>query len=564
MKDKIKSSWTVDLIQDGLISEEHLKLAQAEVAKSGEPLFKVLIRLGYLSEKTCLSFFAAKASVPFVDLASYIIDPSIIDLVPENLARKHHLLPLFKIKDTLTVAVSDPFDVFAIDELRQKTGLKVDLVLSGENDIEKTILHHYGTSKSVDEIVAGLAKEIGLLDLDGEAPSELRIKALADEAPMIKLVDYILLQAIKDGASDVHIEPAEKEVVIRFRIDGILHRTYTFPKHIQAPFLSRIKIMSKMDISESRLPQDGRFEVRLQDHRIDVRAASFPTIYGENLNLRLLDSASMFITLEQLGMGEKTRHDFEKILGKPYGIMLVTGPTGCGKTTTLYGALDKINSPQRNIITIEDPVEYNLPGIRQSQINVKAGLTFSVSLRSILRQDPDVIMVGEIRDLETARLAIQSSLTGHLILSTLHTNNAVGALTRLTDMGIEPYLVSSTVVAVLAQRLVRLICPHCRQSYQPPEELLNSLGIFEKNIVFYKGAGCKNCRQTGFQGRTGIFELVIINDEIRSLVMSKSSTSTLQKAAVEAGLTTLLEDGLKKVMAGTTALAEILRVSQQD
>ena len=564
MAEKIKSHWVEDLVQEGLLTAEQLKKAQAEESRTGEPLYKVLIRLGYLSEKVCLNFLAGKSCVPFVDLESYIIDPSIIELVPESLARKHHLIPLFKIKDVLTAAVADPFDLFALDEIRHKTGLKVEIVLSAESDIEKAILHHYGTSRSVDEIVTKLQQEVGQLDLSGETPSELKIKALADEAPMIKLVDYILLQAIKDGASDVHIEPADKEIIVRFRIDGILHRIYSFSKNIQAPLISRIKIMSKMDISEARLPQDGRFEVRLQDHHIDVRAATFPTIYGENLNLRLLDSASMFYSLEQLGMNEITRKSFEAQLQKPYGIMLVTGPTGSGKTTTLYGALDKINSPTRNIITIEDPVEYNLAGVRQSQVNLKAGLTFSVSLRSILRQDPDVIMVGEIRDLETARLAIQSALTGHLILSTLHTNNAVGALTRLTDMGIEPYLVSSTVVAVLAQRLVRTICPHCRTSYQPTPELLNSLGIFDANVIFYQGTGCQNCRQTGYLGRTGIFELVTLNDDIRNLVMSKSPTTALRKAAVEAGQPTLLEDGLKKVLSGATTLAEVLRVSQQE
>ena len=552
----------ITLVEQNLITEEQLKAALAESEKSGEPLRKVLIKLGMVTEEDIISFYVEQMGIPRVDLSSYLIDPKTVGLIPEDLSKKYQVIPLFKARETLTVAMTDPLNVVAIDELKLKTGLNIEATIAGEVDIRQAINQYYGVGGSIEEVLKSI--DIEALSVGEEEAAIEKLHEIAEEAPIIKLVNLIMMQAIRDRASDIHIEPEESSLKIRFRIDGILHDTSEIPKHLQAAIISRIKIMSDMNIALKRAPQDGRFGIKLEGSQIDLRVSTYPTIHGENVVMRLLDATSILIGLEELGLSEENFSQFSKLIKQPNGIILVTGPTGSGKTTTLYSALNTINTPDKNIITIEDPVEYKLKGIRQSQINPKAGLTFANGLRSILRQDPDIVMVGEIRDKETAEIAIQAALTGHLVFSTLHTNDAPGALTRLIDMGIEPFLISSSVIGILAQRLVRKLCESCRKTFKPSEKLLEDLGIPLPggDLAFYRSEGCKTCKNTGYKGRIGIFELIIIDDKIRDLVLTKTSSSVIKKAAQEAGMKTLREDGLIKILAGQTSIDEVIRVTQ--
>lgn len=488
-------------------------------------------------------------STPHVDLDSYLIDEKLIELVPESLARRYQLIPLFKIGNTLTVAMADPHNILALDEVRLKTGCEVESVTSTEDQIKRAIDQYYGVSSSIKEIVNGLAEE-------GPEP-------LGTEAPAIRLLNLIMAQAIRDGASDIHVEPDETTLRTRYRIDGVLHEVSSLPKNLQSAIISRIKVMGDMDIAESRAPQDGRSHIKMEGKEIELRISSFPTVHGENLVIRILDQSSALMGLEDLGFSKGIIRLYETLIKRPHGIILVTGPTGSGKTTTLYASLNTINSPEKNIITVEDPVEYRLNLIRQTQINPKAGVTFAAATRSVLRQDPDVIMVGEIRDLETAETAIRAALTGHLVFSTLHTNDAPGALTRLMDMGVESYLISSSVVGALAQRLVRTICPKCKESYQPEEKVVKDLGIANVgDLAFYRGKGCKNCRQTGYKGRTALFELLVVNDPIKELIMERAPSRTIRKMASETqGMKTLREDGVDKLLKGITTIDEVNKIT---
>jgi len=425
-------------------------------------------------------------------------------------------------------------------------------------EIEQAITQYYGVAGSVEDIVKSMepAKQ------KAESASPIIPE---EEAPVMKLVNLLINRAIADGASDIHVEPTEKNIRIRYRMDGIMHDVSTAPIYLNASIVTRVKVMSKMDIAESRVPQDGRFELRIDSKMVDVRVSTYPTIYGEALVMRLLDKSSILIGLEQLGYSQSNLQKFEEVVKRPYGIILVTGPTGSGKTTTLYSALNFIVKPAINIMTIEDPVEYELAGVRQAQVNVKAGLEFANALRSMLRQDPDVILVGEIRDLETARVAIQSALTGHLVFSTLHTNDASGALTRLTDMGVEPFLTSSALACAIAQRLVRTVCSRCKVPIVPPKELLARIGFDpEKEYTFYHGKGCKTCRNTGYKGRTAIAEILVLNEQLQNMLMNKASTQEIKQAAIAAGMKTLRDDGLEKILAGVTTIEEVLRVTQLD
>ena len=552
----------ITLVEQNLITEEQLKEALAESEKSGEPLRKVLIRLGMVTEEDIISFYVEQMGIPRVDLSSYLIDPKIVGLIPEALSKKYQVIPLFKTKESLTVAMTDPLNVVAIDELKLKTGLNIEATIAGEVDIRQAINQYYGVGGSIEEVLKSI--DIEALSVEEEDAAIEKLHEVAEEAPIIKLVNLIMMQAIRDRASDIHVEPEESSVKIRFRIDGILHDTSEIPKHLQAAIISRIKIMSDMNIALKRAPQDGRFGINLEGSKIDLRVSTFPTIHGENVVMRLLDATSILLGLGELGFSEENFNHFNKLIKQPNGIILVTGPTGSGKTTTLYSALNTINTPDKNIITIEDPVEYQLKGIRQSQINPKAGLTFANGLRSILRQDPDIVMVGEIRDKETAEIAIQAALTGHLVFSTLHTNDAPGALTRLIDMGIEPFLISSSVIGILAQRLVRKLCESCKKTFKPSEKLLEDLGIPlpKVDLTFYKSEGCKVCKNTGYKGRIGIFELITVDDKIRDLVLTKTSSTVIKRAAEEAGMKTLREDGLIKILAGQTSIDEVIRVTQ--
>ncbi len=541
------------LLKQGLITPEQLEKAKEEVRRTGIKLEQALEKLEFINEEDIARAKADFLGVPYMDLTDYIIDTELIKLISENLAKKYKVVPLFKIADTMTVAMVDPRNIDVLDQISKTTGIaNIDTVLVSEKGIQKILDSYYEVAGSVEEIVKSVDKEEFKKD-----SSEIAV-----EPPIIKLVNIMMLEAARQRASDIHIEPEEDMVRVRYRIDGILHEVHTLPKKLQNAVISRIKILSDMDIAESRRPQDGKARLRLEDKDIDIRISTFPTVHGENVVMRLLDKSAILFGLKDLGFSQSNLDVFAKLILQPNGIILVTGPTGSGKTTTLYAALTTVSSIEKNIITIEDPVEYELPLIRQTQVNPKAGVTFAAGLRSILRQDPDVILVGEIRDKETAEVAIQAALTGHLVLSTLHTNDAPSALTRLIDMGIEPFLVSSSLIGILAQRLVRTICEKCKEEYIPSSAVLKELSIQEKT-KFYRGKGCSNCKNTGYVGRIGIFELLVMNEETRKMIEEKKSADQIKKKAVEnQGMKTLREDGLEKARKGITSIEEVLRVTE--
>jgi type IV pilus assembly protein PilB len=565
---KKRKSLGESLVELKRITPEQLQSATNESERTGDPLRKILVKQGLVSEEDIANFFEEQLGIPRIDLKNYLIDAKVTALIPEAVAKKYHLIPLFKTGDTLTVATADPLNVVALDEIRIKTKCNVEPTVATETEIMNTINQYYSTGGSIDDIIKSINLNAVTAGEDGKDEIDLdKLKNMAEEAPIIKLVNLIIMQAINDNASDIHMEPEEEFLKVRFRIDGILHETSVIPKHLQAAVLSRIKIMSDLDIATKRIPQDGRFRLNLDNKTIDLRISTLPTMHGENVVMRILDTSSVMLGLEQVGFNEANFKAFRELIERPHGIILVTGPTGSGKTTTLYSALNIINKPDINIITVEDPVEYQMKGIRQSQMNVKAGLTFASGLRSILRQDPDVIMVGEIRDLETAEIAVQSALTGHLVLSTLHTNDAPSSLTRLTDMGVEPFLITSSVIAIIAQRLVRKVCEQCKEAYVPSPELIKSLGVpvqQKAEIKFYRGRGCKACKNSGYKGRLGIFEMLIPTDPIRDLILAKSSSSTIKKAAQTLGMKTLRDDGVEKILKGITTVEEVVRVTQLD
>jgi len=539
------------LLSSGLITKEQIVKAQEHSRISGATLDKVLIKDGMVLEEDFANTVADEIGIPFVDLKDYLIDTDTIKLVPEKLARDKNIIPLFRISNTLTVAMGDPEDIITIDELRLKTGFDIETVLATDSAIRSAIEQYYGVTGSMEDVLEAIDKH-KLIKLPDNVSAKV-LEDLAQEAPIVKFVNLLIMEAVKSRASDIHIEPEEDSLRIRFRIDGFLHEISSPSKNMQAAIISRIKVLSEMDIAEKRKPQDGKLQMRIENRNIDVRVASFPTVYGENVVLRILDKANVILELSQLGFVKEVLATFQELIKQPNGIMLVTGPTGSGKTTTLYAAIQTINSEERNIITLEDPVEYHLPRIRQSQINPKAGVTFAAGLRSILRQDPDVIMVGEIRDLETVDIAVQAALTGHLVFSTLHTNDAAGTISRLLDMGAEPFLVSSSVIGILAQRLVRAVCPKCKEPHKETED--------GKEYTYYRSKGCGYCKNTGFHGRLGIFELMVIDDKIRKLISTKASSEEIRKAAQEAGMRTLREDGLARARTGITTLEEVMRVS---
>lgn len=545
------------LLKKGLITQEAVNKAEEETKRTGLTIEKALEKLGYISEEDIVKAQASALDLPYIDLSSYFIDTELIKLIPENVVRKYKTIPLFRIGNNLTVAMVDPHNIEALDQIRKITRADVvEPVLVSDKGIQKVLDSYYSPTESLEDILKLIEKE---------ETTQLQKKDLieiAQEAPIIKLVNIMVRQAVKDRASDIHIEPEKNTLRIRYRIDGLLHELNTLPKKLHSAVISRIKILSKMDIAETRKPQDGRITLRLENKELDIRVSTFPTVHGENIVLRLLDKTSVLLGLEELGFLKKNLLDFEKLIRRPNGIILVTGPTGSGKTTTLYAALTTISSMEKNIITIEDPVEYELPLIRQTPVNPKAGITFANGLRSILRQDPDIIMVGEIRDKDTAEIAIQAALTGHLVFSTLHTNDAASALTRLIDMGVEPFLISSSVVGILAQRLVRKICHSCKEKYIT-KTVLKDLFIKEETEL-YRGRGCDACRGTGFMGRTGIFELLVVNEEIKRMIEAKKSADEIKKKAIKFGMRTLREDGLEKVESGLTTPEEVLHATEAE
>jgi type IV pilus assembly protein PilB len=541
-------------LEQGALTPQQLRSAQEETAKSGLPLKRVIVQRGFMSEQDLAALIAAQSGLPSVDLENYLIKPEVVALVPEPLARKHTVIPVFKIGETLTVATSDPLNFFAIDELQLKTKCEIKVVVAGEGSIRQAIDQYYGAAGTIAEVAQAI-QEAALPQKDQKDEDA------AQEAPIIRLVNLLVMQAVKERASDIHIEPGDGTLRTRFRVDGILREVNGPPAHLHSAVVSRIKVLAKLDIAERRRPQDGRFRLKMEGKEIDLRVSIVPGQFGEKVVLRLLDSAQAVFSLEQVGLDASMREAVERLIRLPHGIFLVTGPTGSGKTTTLYTALSVINSTERNIITIEDPIEYQLPGITQVQVNPKADVTFASALRSFLRQDPNIIMVGEIRDRETAEIAIQAALTGHLVFSTLHTNDASSSLTRLVEMGIEPFLIASSVVGVLAQRLVRVVCPKCKEPSQPSANVVAELQL-KPNTRLFRGKGCSTCRQSGYQGRIGIFELLRMTDAVRNLVTERAPAHAIREAALAGGMKALREDGLVKAAAGLTTVEEILRVTQ--
>lgn len=561
---KQKKSLAETLLEIGLLTIQQAKEAQAIEQDTKQPFRKIIVQKGFISDEDLVSFIASNMNLPRIELDNYIIDPRIIELVPEELARKYQIIPVLKIGHSLTCAMYDPLNIFAIDEMRHKTGFDIEPAAATEKEIKKALDEHYGARGSIEDILKNIDQErLGLKE--GEELELKKLQEISGEPPVVRLVNLTLVQALNDSASDIHIEPEEDIIKVRYRIDGILRDRTALPKYLQSAIISRLKILSNLNIAERRSPQDGRFQMKMESRQIDIRVSIVPTIYGENVVMRLLDRSSAVLSLTRLGFSKEVLEKYEKLIHKPYGIVLVCGPTGSGKTTTLYASLNTINSKEKNIITIEDPVEYHLGGIRQIQLDPKANVTFANGLRSILRQDPDIIMVGEIRDRETAEIAIQAALTGHLVFSTLHTNDAPGAVTRLIDMGIEPFLISSSLAGVLAQRLVRTICKECKEEYAPGDEVLKDAGkVSGSEVKFYRGKGCHKCLNSGYKGRVAIFELMLIDDKTRGLITSKAPREELKKQTQALGMLTLKDDGLEKVRQGITTVEEILRLTQEE
>ena len=539
MTRKEKKTLAEWLQEQGVISPKVLEEARARERETGKPLRKILVESGVLSGEDMVNFIAQQMNITRIELSNYLIDTKVIDCIPEDLARKYQLVPVLKIGKNVTCAMVDPLNIFALDEIKMKTGFTIEPAVATETEIRKSLDEYYGVRGTMEEVIHGLdEKKLGFKK--GEEIELKRLEGIVEEPPVVRLVNMMVMEAARENASDIHIEPEEDSLSIRFRVDGILHEKQSPPKHFQSAIISRIKVLANLDIAERRKPQDGRFHMKMENKQIDIRVSCVPIIHGENVVMRLLDASSVILGLDQLGFAQEMLEKYRKVLQHPHGIILVTGPTGSGKTTTLYTSLNMLNTPDKNIITVEDPVEYRLAGVRQIQVNPQADLTFANGLRAILRQDPDIIMVGEIRDLETAEIAIQAALTGHLVFATLHTNDAPGAITRLLDMGLESYLISSSVVGVIAQRLVRVFCKEC------------------------KGKGCKACLNTGYKGRIGIYELMIPDEQIRKLIANKAALDEIRQAVLKTGMKTMREDGLEKAGKGLTSREEVLRVTQEE
>jgi len=555
-------------LERGLVDEEELRTALNLQAESREKIGKLLVDLGYVSEKDCLSVVSAHLNLPAIAGADYPPAPPLENALSYRFMKQCKFVPVALENNRLTLAMTDPLDYATLDSVRQTTGFEVKAVLGAESEIMDALEKYYGSAASTfGRIIEGI-DEGNIENLSDEIEDIEQLKDLASEAPVIRLVNLIMSKAIESRASDIHIEPFEKDLKVRYRIDGILHDVESPPKKLKAAVISRVKIMSKLNIAERRLPQDGRIKLKVLGKDIDLRVSTLPTLYGESVVMRILDKSNTSLyDIRRLGFPEDSLQEFEALIRRPHGIILVTGPTGSGKTTTLYSALDTINLPDKKIVTIEDPIEYQMDGVNQIHVNAQIGLTFATGLRHIVRQDPDVIMVGEIRDLETAEIAIRAALTGHLVFSTLHTNDAPSAITRLVDMGAEDYLIASSLLGVLAQRLVRVICTHCKSEVHPVAEMLDEIGFRRGSGQngpdrFYEGRGCERCSSTGFMGRIGIYELMSMNDDLRKLTVGKADSNQIRKKAMEFGMRSLRDDGWLKVRQGVTSISEVLRVTQ--
>jgi type IV pilus assembly protein PilB len=564
------------LLKENCITPDQLEIALKHQRQYGGRLGSILIALGFAQDDDITSILSKQYGVPSINLAYFEIDPAVIKLIPVETAQKYMIVPLSRVGSTLTIATVDPTNVFAMDDIKFMTGFNVEPVVASESSIMEALEKYYGTPhaielKKVYEEIAQGEKESFELNLESgiEDHEEVSIDELqrsSEEAPIIKLVNLLLSESLKKGASDIHIEPYERDFRIRFRIDGIMYNIMNPPLRLKDAMTSRIKIMAKMDISEKRLPQDGRIKIRTtfnsQRKEIDYRVSTLPTLFGEKIVLRILDRDNLPLDMSKLGFEEAALKRFEAGILKPYGMVLVTGPTGSGKTSTLYSALNRLNTPETNIITAEDPVEYNFRGINQVQIKEQIGLTFAAALRSFLRQDPNIILVGEIRDFETTEIAIKAALTGHLVLSTVHTNDASSTVSRLLNMGIEPFLVATSVHLICAQRLIRKVCNDCKVEVKTPLQTMINLGFSPeeaKSIATFKGEGCKTCNGTGYKGRIGLYEVMEISEEIQELILVGASAREIKRKAVEEGMITLRQSGLNKIRTGTTTLDEVLR-----
>lgn len=563
-------SLTDVLLKEGFITEEDLKKAEQYQRDNGGLLSYILVKLGLVTEEQIVVGLAEQLGIPHMKLTHYKLDPEVVELLPERIIRKDKVIPLSQSGNTLTVATADPLNVLVIDDLKAMTGCNIQTIVATPSEIEQVVGDYYSTraTMNLDKLIAQSEKktETAVEVVRDEQSVDLdQLIREAEEAPIIRIANLILSRAIRERASDIHVEPLEKKVTIRYRIDGTLYPIITLPKRVQDAVVSRIKILSEMDIAEHRLPQDGRFRVRAHNRDVDFRVSTIPTRFGEKVVLRLLDKAQLTgLTIDKLGLEENVLEKYQKAIRQPYGMIVLTGPTSCGKSTSLYAAIRAINSPDKNILTIEDPVEYEAEGINQVQIYEKIGLTFAQALRSFLRQDPDIIMLGEMRDLETADIGIKAALTGHLLFTTLHTNDAAGTIVRLVNMGVEPFLISGALTFVGAQRLMRKVCKNCAHSYHPSKRLLKELEIedqVDNNLVLYKAKGCRICNNTGYRGRMAVMEALEIDDDIKELILRKVPELKIKKTAISNGMIPLRKNALTKVIRGDTTLEELARVA---
>jgi type IV pilus assembly protein PilB len=546
------------LVEQGLITEAQLQDALQEQTHNGRSLGRVLVDRGFVAERDLVWALAMQIGMEFVDLSEADVDARAVTMVPDGIARRHALLPIRFEDGKLVVAMSDPGNVVAMDDVRTVTKMDLKPVIATKEDVLAAIDRYATMADDIGEMADDLVGD----EDDNADLSDL--KAVTEDAPIVKFVNLLISQAVADGASDIHIEPGERDLRVRYRIDGVLHEVMRSPKSIQSGVISRLKIMAEVDIAERRVPQDGRIHLNVSGKQIDLRFSTLPTVHGEKVVMRILDKTSVMLTLDDLGFLDANERRFERSYRQPYGMILVTGPTGSGKSTTLYATLNVLNQPGVNVITTEDPVEYQLPGISQVQVNTKVGLTFASALRSILRQDPDIILVGEMRDRETAHIGVEAALTGHLVLSTLHTNDAPSAVTRLTEMGIEPFLVGSALDCVLAQRLARRVCQKCAEMVEPEAEVLKAAGfddeVVEARPPIPRAVGCSSCSQTGYRGRLALHEVMTVTEEIERMAVARASSEDIGRVAVEQGMRPLRDDGLAKVLLGRTTIEEVGRV----
>jgi len=552
------------LVDRGYLSQEGLQRALAAQKQDGRGrlLGEILVDLELCNEDQIVECLAAEYGVPYAKLEARLYDPGIVDILPREYIETNLVLPLFVVRGVLTIAVAEPSNLFLLDEIRSLTNVRVQIVAATPKDIRRMITTLPNSKVFVIDDIIEDSDNADVTLIEDAMEDIGDVEEIAGQSPVIRLVNYVIFNAVKEGASDIHIEPAERCMRVRYRIDGRLYKSLEVPQHLLAAVTSRIKIMASLDISERRLPQDGRVNVMLEGRKIDLRVSTFPSTHGEKTVIRVLDTRTVSLNLEDLGFAEDILEQFQAGIRVPNGIVLVTGPTGSGKSTTLYAALNSISSMENNVCTVEDPIEYHLPLINQFQVQTRIGLTFSKALRTLLRQDPDVIMVGEVRDEETARMAIQAALTGHLVFSTLHTNDACSAITRMINMGVEPYLIGAALNMVLAQRLCRRICAKCRQTYEPARTVRKALDKMGYQFdEFYRGVGCKSCRNTGFKGRIGVHELLAINDELRDVIVSEPSVAKIRDLAARDGMVTLAHDGFRKVREGITTIEEIFHIA---